>query len=106
MRAVNTARYAGARQRSGPSRHTSLSGIRACGLVLIDEIDRWGNCISATRETCMPTTVNIGLLCLPAGLVPDPTPDGELLTRYVDHGDEAAFRSLVRRHAGMVFGTC
>jgi RNA polymerase sigma factor (sigma-70 family) len=32
--------------------------------------------------------------------------DGELLRRYVEGHDEAAFEALVRRHAGMVFGVC
>jgi RNA polymerase sigma factor (sigma-70 family) len=32
--------------------------------------------------------------------------DGELLTRFIDHRDEGAFESLVRRHAPMVLGVC
>ncbi len=36
----------------------------------------------------------------------DDTPDGELLNRFIDRRDETAFATLVRRHGGMVFGTC
>jgi RNA polymerase sigma factor (sigma-70 family) len=32
--------------------------------------------------------------------------DGELLRRYLELRDEAAFEALLRRHAGMVFGVC
>jgi RNA polymerase sigma factor (sigma-70 family) len=32
--------------------------------------------------------------------------DGELLERYVRHGDEAAFEGLVRQHGPMVLGVC
>jgi RNA polymerase sigma factor (sigma-70 family) len=33
-------------------------------------------------------------------------PDGDLLRRYVQERDEAAFEALVRRHGSMVFGIC
>src|SRR6266545_6456278 len=40
----------------------------------------------------------------------DPTapgvPDAELLRRFAEHRDEAAFELLVWRHGGMVLGTC
>ncbi|MGH7174185.1 MAG: sigma-70 family RNA polymerase sigma factor [Gemmataceae bacterium] len=38
---------------------------------------------------------------------PQSTPsDGELLRRYLDAGEEAAFAALVRRHGSMVFSVC
>ena len=33
-------------------------------------------------------------------------PDADLLQRYLDHRDEAAFAALVRRHGPMVLGVC
>src|SRR5829696_4213687 len=33
-------------------------------------------------------------------------PDGELVRRFADSGDEAAFEVLVWRHGPMVWGTC
>jgi RNA polymerase sigma factor (sigma-70 family) len=41
-------------------------------------------------------------------LAPDghSVPDGELLRRYADHRDEAAFELLLWRHGGMVWGVC
>jgi RNA polymerase sigma-70 factor (ECF subfamily) len=41
----------------------------------------------------------------PAGAAPDPT-DGELLERFLDRRDEAAFEALLCRHGPMVFGVC
>jgi DNA-directed RNA polymerase specialized sigma24 family protein len=32
--------------------------------------------------------------------------DGELVRRYVERRDEAAFEALLRRHGPMVFGVC
>jgi RNA polymerase sigma factor (sigma-70 family) len=54
----------------------------------------------------MPTTALLGLRRVAARLAPDPAPDGDLLARFLAHRDEAAFAELVRRHAGMVLGTC
>src|SRR5437763_1560200 len=41
-------------------------------------------------------------------LAPDSTsvPDTELLRRYADHRDEAAFELLLWRHVAMVWGVC
>jgi RNA polymerase sigma factor (sigma-70 family) len=58
------------------------------------------------READMLPIAFNGLRHVTTCVTPDTTPDGELLARYMDHGDESAFRSLVCRHAGMVFGTC
>src|SRR5262245_13264431 len=32
--------------------------------------------------------------------------DGQLLTSFIDHGDESAFEALVQRHGPMVLGVC
>src|SRR5438105_936058 len=36
----------------------------------------------------------------------EPTPDGELLRRFADEQDEAAFTTLVQRHGPMVLQVC
>ncbi len=41
-----------------------------------------------------------------AGDPPGTPSDGELLQRYVDGRDEAAFAALMRRHGAMVFAVC
>lgn len=38
--------------------------------------------------------------------LPDTATDRELLTRFTDGGDEAAFAEVVHRHAAMVLGVC
>ncbi len=58
------------------------------------------------RETRMTTALGIGIRKVAARLAPDPTHDGELLSRFLTSRDEAAFAALVRRHGRMVIGTC
>src|SRR5437870_2063288 len=36
----------------------------------------------------------------------EPPSNGQLLSAFVRHGDEAAFQGLVKRHGPMVFGVC
>ena len=37
---------------------------------------------------------------------PDPPADGDLVTRFADRRDEAAFAELIRRHGPTVYGVC
>jgi DNA-directed RNA polymerase specialized sigma24 family protein len=39
-------------------------------------------------------------------LLPDGLTDGQLLARFIDGQEEAAFASIVRRHGPMVLGVC
>src|SRR6476620_11716190 len=41
-----------------------------------------------------------------AGAAPADAPDADLLARYVNGRDGAAFEALVRRHGGLVWGAC
>ena len=43
-------------------------------------------------------------LCRRAAAGPDALPDGELLRRYAEAGDQAAFAALLRRHGRVVWG--
>src|SRR5262245_30202388 len=43
-------------------------------------------------------------LCRRAAAGPDGLPDGELLRRYAEAGDQAAFAALLRRHGRVVWG--
>ncbi len=54
----------------------------------------------------MTTAFRNGIRKVAAHLAPDTLGDGELLSRFLNDGDETAFGVLVRRHAAMVFGTC
>lgn len=56
----------------------------------------------------MTTTLGTGLRRAAARLAPDPdpTPDGDLLARFLATRDEQAFALVVRRHGPMVLGTC
>lgn len=54
----------------------------------------------------MPTSASNGIRRVADRLNSDPVSDGELLTRFLTYRDEAAFATVVRRHAAMIFGTC
>ena len=54
----------------------------------------------------MPAAFSDGLRRVTARSAPDSTADRELLTRFLEHRDEAAFAALVRRHGPAVFRTC
>src|SRR5262249_22274745 len=49
-------------------------------------------------------TIDAGLAL--AGQAPANVADGDLLARFLDRHDEAAFRALLRRHGAMVLGVC
>jgi RNA polymerase sigma factor (sigma-70 family) len=51
-------------------------------------------------------TAFTGLRVVADRLSPATAPDGELLARFLEHRDEAAFTVLVRRYGAMVLGTC
>lgn len=50
----------------------------------------------------MTTAFRNGIRKVAAHLAPDTLGDGELLSRFLNDGDETAFGVLVRRHAAMV----
>jgi len=54
----------------------------------------------------MTTLLRSGLRRVAARLTPDDTSDGRLLARHLAGDDDSAFAVLVRRHAGLVYGTC
>jgi RNA polymerase sigma factor (sigma-70 family) len=54
----------------------------------------------------MASALSNGLRRVTARFAADPTPDGDLLSRFLTSRDEAAFAELVRRHGRMVFATC
>jgi len=54
----------------------------------------------------MPTAISHGFRRVVGRLSPEPSPDGELLARFLATRDHDAFAAVVRRHAAMVLGTC
>src|SRR5213595_3452271 len=51
-------------------------------------------------------TVGLGKVLQHLGLADGGLTDGQLLGRFLDGGEEAAFEWLVRRHGPMVLGVC
>lgn len=54
----------------------------------------------------MTTALHNGIRKVAARLAPESATDGQLLLRFLDERDEAAFAAIVRRHGAMVLGTC
>jgi hypothetical protein len=70
--------------------------------IFIDGFDRVGEHHSERTGDRMPTALENGIRRVAVQLSPDSDFDGELLGRFVDTRDEAAFVALIRRHAAMV----